>query len=113
MPRISAFYGIVIWMYHDEGPHPGRTHFHAEYGDDEASFDIETLDLIVGRLPGRASKLVLEWAELHRGELRSASPDAEVPSRDLRSYRARRHESRGDAVFSLESRPQTSAATED
>jgi hypothetical protein len=70
MPRISAFYGIVIWMYHDEGPHPGRPHFHAEYGDQEASFDIETLKPIVGRLPGRASKLVLEWAELHRDELR-------------------------------------------
>lgn len=70
MPRISAFYGIVIWMYHDEGPHPGRAHFHAEYGDDEASFDIETLSLIVGHLPGRAGKLVVEWAGLHRDELR-------------------------------------------
>jgi hypothetical protein len=70
MPRISAFYGIVIWMYHDEGLHPGRPHFHAEYGDDEASFDIETLDLIVGHMPGRASKLVVEWAQLHRDELR-------------------------------------------
>lgn len=69
MPRISAFYGIVIWMYHDEGPHPGRPHFHAEYGDEEASFDIETLDLIAGRLPIRAKRLVTEWAELHRDEL--------------------------------------------
>jgi hypothetical protein len=41
MPRISAFYGIVIWMYHDESPHPGRPHFHAGYGGDEASIDIE------------------------------------------------------------------------
>jgi hypothetical protein len=34
MPRISAFYGIVIWMYHDEAHHLGRPHFHARYGDD-------------------------------------------------------------------------------
>jgi hypothetical protein len=70
MPRISSFYGIVIWMYHEEGPHPGRAHFHAEYGEDEASFDIETFELIVGRLPARARKLVVEWAEQHRDELR-------------------------------------------
>jgi hypothetical protein len=52
MPRISAFYGIVIWMYHDEGPHPGRAHFHAEYGDEEASFDIETLSPSSAVCPG-------------------------------------------------------------
>lgn len=40
MPRISAFYGIVIWMYHDEIHHRGRPHFHAGYGDDEASIDM-------------------------------------------------------------------------
>lgn len=71
MPRISSFYGIVIWMYHEEGPHPGRAHFHAEYGEHEASFDVETLELIAGRLPARARKLVVEWAEQHREELRS------------------------------------------
>lgn len=43
MPRISAFYGIVIWMYHDEVHHLGRPHFHATYGGDEASIDIERL----------------------------------------------------------------------
>jgi hypothetical protein len=51
MPRISAFHGIVIWMYPDEGHHR-RPHFHAEFGEWEASFDIETLEPIVGRLPG-------------------------------------------------------------
>lgn len=69
MPRISSFYGIAITMYHDESHH-GLPHFHAIYGDDEGSFDIETLELIVGGLPARARKLVLEWAEAHRDELR-------------------------------------------
>lgn len=41
MPRISAFYGIVIWMYHDEIHHRGRPHFHARYGEDEASIAAE------------------------------------------------------------------------
>lgn len=69
MPRISSFYGIVITMYHDETPHSGRPHFHAIYGGEEASFDIESLELIVGDLPPRARRLVLEWARAHRGEL--------------------------------------------
>jgi hypothetical protein len=71
VPRISAFYGIVIAMYHDEIHHPGRAHFHARYGDNEASIDIESLAVIAGELPPRAARLVVEWAELHRAELRA------------------------------------------
>jgi hypothetical protein len=70
MPRVSAFYGIVITMYFNEGTHPGRPHFHAEYAGAQASFDIESFELIVGRLAPRATKLVLRWAKLHQGELR-------------------------------------------
>ena len=37
MPRISAFYGISIYMYyHDHVP----PHFHAIYGENEATFEI-------------------------------------------------------------------------
>jgi Domain of unknown function (DUF4160) len=71
VPRISAFYGIVIWMYHDERHHRGRPHFHATYADDEATIDIETLSLIAGALPTRARRLVFEWASTHRAELRA------------------------------------------
>jgi hypothetical protein len=69
MPRISSFYGIVITMYFDEA-HKGRPHFHAAYGDDDAAFDIESLELIAGKLSRRAQKLVLEWARAHQEELR-------------------------------------------
>lgn len=70
MPRISSFYGITIWMYHDEANHPGRAHFHARYGDEEASVDIESLAVIAGALPPRAKRLVVEWAAAHQNELR-------------------------------------------
>jgi hypothetical protein len=70
MPRVSAFYGIVITMYFNEGIDPGRPHFHAQYAGAEASFDIESYELIVGWLPHRANKLVLRWARLHQDELR-------------------------------------------
>jgi hypothetical protein len=44
-------------------------HFHAEYGDDEALIEIETLAVYRGGLPRRALALILEWAALHRAEL--------------------------------------------
>lgn len=70
MPRISAFYGITVWMYYDEIHHRGRPHFHVGYGDAEASVDIETVKVIAGALPPRAWRLVAEWAELHQNDLR-------------------------------------------
>ena len=68
MPRISAFYGIVIWMYHDEIQHLGGPHFHARYGDDEASIEIETLGVLAGALPQRALRLMKECGLEHRDE---------------------------------------------
>jgi hypothetical protein len=80
MPRISMFCGISIWMYHDEAHHRGRPHFHAAYGDDEATIDIESLAMIAGGLPPRRHRLVVEWAMAHKAELRE------------NWLRARRHE---------------------
>jgi Domain of unknown function (DUF4160) len=69
MPRISSFYGITIWMYHDEIHHRGRPHFHASYGEAEASVDIESLAILAGDLPPRARRLVSQWAAAHQAEL--------------------------------------------
>lgn len=69
MPRISSFYGITIWMYYDETNHLGRPHFHARYGEDEASIEIESRVVIAGALPRRARRLVAEWAQAHQIEL--------------------------------------------
>ena len=66
MPRISAFYGIVIAMYYSEH---GVPHFHAVYSGEDVSIDIATLDVLAGTLPERALRLVREWAGLHRAEL--------------------------------------------
>jgi uncharacterized protein DUF2442/uncharacterized protein DUF4160 len=41
-------------MYYDESHHRGRPHFHAHYGDVEASVDIESGVVIAGELPPRA-----------------------------------------------------------
>lgn len=67
MPEISRFLGIVIAIYWKEH---GIPHFHAKYGDHRASFAIEDLRLLEGHLPARVTGLVLEWASVHRDELR-------------------------------------------
>ncbi|NJO84388.1 MAG: DUF4160 domain-containing protein [Blastochloris sp.] len=66
MPRISAFFGIVIWMYYNDHQPP---HFHAQYGDQEALILIDSGDLFQGHITRRALRLVQEWEELHRAEL--------------------------------------------
>jgi len=56
-------------MYYDEVQHLGRPHFHARYGEAEASIDIEGLAIIAGDLPPRAKRLVIEWASSRQAEL--------------------------------------------
>jgi hypothetical protein len=68
MPTISVFLGIVVRMYYRDHAPP---HFHAYYQGHEAKISIETLEVISGHLPRRALGLVIEWAELHRQELRA------------------------------------------
>lgn len=67
MPEISRFYGIVIKMFYNDHQPP---HFHAEYGGDQLVVNLNTLAVIAGKLPPRATGLVMEWAAVHQGELR-------------------------------------------
>ncbi len=62
MPEIARFYGIVIKLFFGDHPPP---HFHAVYGE-----NIDTLEMIEGDLPNRAKKLVIEWADIHKNELK-------------------------------------------
>jgi len=66
MPTISTFYGILIRMFFNDHAPP---HFHARYGEFEATIEIASLAIIEGQLPRRALSLVQEWAIIHRGEL--------------------------------------------
>lgn len=68
MPRISAFYGIAIYMYYRDHAPP---HFHAIYGEFEATVSIETGEILDGRMPRRARSLVSDWLEAHRGDLQT------------------------------------------
>ncbi|WP_137152773.1 DUF4160 domain-containing protein [Devosia sp. FKR38] len=66
MPTISWFYGIAIRMYWNDHSPP---HFHALYGDDEATIALSDLTILEGYIPKRALTIVCEWAALHREEL--------------------------------------------
>jgi hypothetical protein len=64
LPRVSAFYGIVITIYWNEAHHSGRAHFHAEYAEDAAVFEIETGELIAaGAKPTEARRLWLRFED--------------------------------------------------
>jgi hypothetical protein len=67
MPEIARFYGIIIKLFFGDHHPP---HFHAVYGEYIGVFNIDSLELIEGDLPKRAEKLVKEWAEMHKKELR-------------------------------------------
>lgn len=62
MPRISEFYGIVVYMYWRDHAPP---HFHAIYAGEEAQILISDGTILAGSIPRRAANLVKEWAQLH------------------------------------------------
>ena len=66
MPRISSFYGIVIWMYWDDHNPP---HFHATYGEFEILINILDFSTYAGFIPARAFGLLMEWTSMHQEEL--------------------------------------------
>jgi len=68
MPVIARFYGILIKMYFSQSEH-GVPHFHAVYGEYNAVFDIQTMEMLEGDLPLRAQRLVREWGTHYQQEL--------------------------------------------
>jgi hypothetical protein len=53
-------------MYYNDHAPP---HFHAKYGDDEASIRIDNGEILEGTLGTRAKRLIEEWRILHEDEL--------------------------------------------
>jgi hypothetical protein len=59
MPEISRFFGIRILMFYNDHAPP---HFHAEYGGQRVSLEIQSLAVIEGQIQRRALGMVVEWA---------------------------------------------------
>ena len=68
MPIVSSFYGIIIRMYFKDDEQRHTPHFHAKYGNDSASFDLDG-NIIAGNFPPKQTKYVVAWADIHRDEL--------------------------------------------
>ena len=67
LPRISQFFGIMIYMYYNDHLPP---HFHAKHAEYEALIRIDTLTVFKGELPRQEKTIVLKWAALHSEELK-------------------------------------------
>ena len=68
MPIISSFFGIIIRMYFNDDEQHYLPHFHAKYGNESASFDLDG-NIISGEFPIKQTKYVVAWADIHRDEL--------------------------------------------
>jgi hypothetical protein len=69
MPRVSAFYGVVIYMYWNERDHPVAP-FHAYHAGRRASVALDGT-VLAGSLEPRALQFVREWARLRGGEIQA------------------------------------------
>jgi hypothetical protein len=77
VPRLSEFYGIVIYMYYADHNPP---HFHALYAEHEALIRIDDGSIIRGHLPRTAARLVEQWRTLHTDELSANWAQAQEPA---------------------------------
>ncbi len=76
MPRLSEFYGIVVYMYWKDHNPP---HFHAIYAGDEALVTIADGTVLAGSLPRTAARLVREWTQLRQEDLMANWARAQIP----------------------------------
>ena len=65
---VARFDGITIRMY-PLNHYP--SHFHAEYSGSEAVYTIPSCEVLVGELPARQHRKVVEWAKAHTNGLES------------------------------------------
>jgi hypothetical protein len=66
MPTIAIFYGMIVQMYWRDHAPP---HIHVLYQGFEAVVEIATGEVLGGRLPKNAARIVREWVLLRQAEL--------------------------------------------
>ena len=71
MPVVSQFYGVLIYIYKEQGGKHHMPHFHARYAEFEGVYDFDG-NLLEGELPRKQHKLVEAWTLLHNDELNAA-----------------------------------------
>ena len=69
MGRISAFLGIILYMYPEKGGKHNKPHLHAFYGDEECEISIPDGEVLAGSLPARQLRNVQTFIDLREAEL--------------------------------------------
>ena len=69
MGRVSAFLGIVLYMYPERGGQHHHPHVHAVYGDEECVLSIPDGDILAGGLPPRLLRNVQTFIDMRTAEL--------------------------------------------
>jgi hypothetical protein len=73
MPLISAFYGILIYLYSEIGVKHSKPHIHAKYNEYELVVGVDG-EILAGeeKFPSKQRKLVEAWVALHSDEIKAA-----------------------------------------
>ena len=71
MPKISEFDGIKIFMYWNDNEHHHLPHFHAEYNELMAAYELNG-ELLVGEMSPAKNKVIRRWALEKSRELQYA-----------------------------------------
>ena len=69
MGRISAFAGMVLYMYPEKGGKHSRPHLHAMYGDDECVLSIPEAEVLAGSMPTRQLRNLQTFIDMRIAEL--------------------------------------------
>lgn len=71
MPRISEFFGIVVYMYWYDNKRHHVPHIHVRFQNNWAVFDLNG-NCLAGDIGKRASLLTRDFIEERRAELKNA-----------------------------------------
>jgi len=72
MPRISEFFGIIIYIYYQDNRVHHTPHFHAEYAGEEIVVSIPDAEVLARSIPLKKEKLIKAWAVLREREPQQA-----------------------------------------
>jgi Domain of unknown function (DUF4160) len=71
MPRLSEFFGLIIYMYWNDIQKHKSPHFHVRYQGTECVFLLSG-ELIQGQISRRAERLIQDWCVERKDELQKA-----------------------------------------
>ena len=69
MGRVSAFLGMVLYMYPEKNGRHNRPHVHVMYGDDECVLSIPEGEVLAGEIPGKQLRNAQTFIDFRNEEL--------------------------------------------